>query len=92
MARGTKKVGIAGKYGARYGVKVRKQITQVEQEKIKKHVCPRCKHKSVKRMDTGIWKCKRCNLKFASGAYVPYIQKAQSVPAEEGIKEEGLGV
>ncbi len=92
MAKGTKKVGIAGKYGARYGVKVRKQITQVEQEKVKRHVCPRCKHKSVKRVSTGIWKCNRCNLKFASGAYAPYVQKAQAIPDNEVVKEEGLSV
>lgn len=88
MPRKTKKVGIAGRFGPRYGVKVRKQIQAVEQEKIKKHTCPRCKHKSVKRISSGIWKCRRCNLTFASGAYSPVQSKTTAVEAYKPTEEE----
>jgi large subunit ribosomal protein L37Ae len=54
MSQKKKNVGTAGKFGPRYGVKVRKQIQAIEKEKIKRHICPRCKHKSVKRAYTPI--------------------------------------
>ncbi len=88
MPRKTKKVGIAGKFGPRYGVKVRKQIQAVEQEKIKSHTCPRCKHKSVKRISSGIWKCRRCDLTFASGAYTPVLSKTTAVEAYKPMEDE----
>lgn len=88
MPRKTKKVGISGKFGPRYGVKVRKQIQAVEMEKTKRHTCPRCKHKSVKRISTGIWKCRRCNLTFASGAYSPVHSKIVAAEAYKPAEEE----
>ncbi len=75
MTHGTKKVGIAGKYGPRYGVKIRKRLAEVEGGKILKRQCPRCKHVAVKRTDTGIWVCRRCDYKYAAGAYVPKIRE-----------------
>jgi large subunit ribosomal protein L37Ae len=87
MARKTKKVGSAGKFGARYGIRVRKQIQAIEKEKVKKHTCPRCKHKSVKRVSTGIWKCRHCNLTFASGAYSPVRSKSVAVEAYKPMEE-----
>ena len=88
MARKTKKVGIAGKFGPRYGVKLRKRIQDIEQEKVKKHTCPRCQHKSVKRVSTGIWKCRRCDLTFASGAYSPVSSKTMAVEAYKPTEED----
>jgi large subunit ribosomal protein L37Ae len=75
MTHGTKKVGIAGKYGARYGVKIRKRLAEVETGRVQKRQCPRCKHVSVKRTDTGIWVCRRCDYKYAAGAYAPKIRE-----------------
>lgn len=71
MARKTKKIGIAGRFGARYGVTIRKRIRDIEREKVKKHLCPNCNHKAVKRVDTGIWRCRKCGTTFAGGAYRP---------------------
>jgi large subunit ribosomal protein L37Ae len=88
MPKKSKSIGTAGKYGARYGVKVRKQITAIDKEKVKKHTCPRCKHKSVKRMGSGIWKCKRCDLTFASGAYNPVQSKVTAAEAYKPMEEE----
>jgi large subunit ribosomal protein L37Ae len=75
MTHGTKKVGIAGKYGARYGVKIRKRLSETESERAQKRQCPRCMHVAVKRTDTGIWVCRHCDYKYAAGAYVPKIRE-----------------
>jgi large subunit ribosomal protein L37Ae len=75
MTHGTKKVGIAGKYGPRYGVKIRKRLAEVEGERVLKRQCPRCKHVSVKRTDTGVWACRRCDYKYAAAAYAPKIRE-----------------
>lgn len=84
MTRRTKKVGLAGRYGARYGVRVRKQIRTVETAKGKSYECPRCRHVAVRRVASGIWKCRRCDLKFAGGAYTPNIStRGQATPGSE---------
>jgi len=99
MTHGTKKVGIAGKYGPRYGVKIRKRLAEVEGGKILKRPCPRCNHVAVKRTDTGIWVCRRCNYKYAAGAYAPKIREFKredlvvkqeaAVKAPEAAKPKG---
>ena len=64
----TKKVGITGKFGARYGLKPRKKILKVEAKKTKK--CPHCGKEQIKRVASGIWECKKCKNKFTGGAYI----------------------
>lgn len=71
MTRRTKKIGAAGRFGPRYGVKIRKQIATIDAKRRRRHMCPRCLHRSVKRDSTSIWRCRHCGLTFASGAYVP---------------------
>ena len=72
MAR-TKKVGSAGRFGPRYGLKIRRRILKIEQKQRKKHECPSCSKKALKRIACGIWQCKKCGAKFAGGAYTPNI-------------------
>ena len=55
MAKRTKKVGSVGRYQARYGVRARTQVRNVEIQQKTKHVCPSCGHQKVKRISTGIW-------------------------------------
>jgi large subunit ribosomal protein L37Ae len=55
-------------FGARYGKSVRQKYAKVESKQRKKQACPFCK-KTAKRVSKGIWKCKSCGKKFASGAY-----------------------
>ena len=71
MARKTAKVGSAGKFGPRYGVRVRKRVRDIAKIRNSPHECPNCHHKSVKRVSAGIWQCRHCNNKFAASAYNP---------------------
>lgn len=70
-----KKVGSAGRYGSRYGKKVKKLVAEIEKIQKKKHVCPRCKMPYVKRLASGIWMCKKCGVKFAGPAYYPKTER-----------------
>lgn len=65
----TKKIGSAGRYGTRYGLKLRKKITSIEKKQRKKQECPYCLKKQVKRISFGIYKCKSCHTKFTNKAY-----------------------
>jgi large subunit ribosomal protein L37Ae len=94
MSRRTKKVGVAGRLGARYGLSVRKQVKNIETEQKKKHECPRCHHLAVKRVSTGIWSCRHCDLKFAGGAYAPTtaVGRARMAASARTLgKEEAAG-
>lgn len=71
MVASTKKVGPAGRYGARYGSLARKQVATVERVQRAKHACDRCGAVAVERIHTGIWKCRKCAYEFAGGAYLP---------------------
>ena len=70
MTKRTKKVGSAGRLGQRYGVKIRRRIAEVEAKGKGRHECPKCRAKAVTRTGTGIWTCKHCGVKIASGAYI----------------------
>ena len=68
--RRTKKVGICGKYGTRYGATLRKIVKKMEVTQHSKYTCAFCGRDTVKRACTGIWKCNGCNKVTAGGAYV----------------------
>ena len=66
----TKKVGASGKFGSRYGKKLRDNYSKLFASSKKKYNCPICaREKAVKRLSFGVWECKICKTKFASGAY-----------------------
>lgn len=69
-----KKIGSAGRFGSRYGKKVRSLVSEVEKIQKQRHICPRCNMTYVKRVASGIWLCKKCGTKFAGQAYYPYAQ------------------
>lgn len=71
MARRTKKVGRTGRFGARYGLSVRRRLKAIEDVQFRTHRCPRCLTGRLKRPSTAIWACRKCGHKFAGGAYVP---------------------
>ncbi|MBT3940725.1 50S ribosomal protein L37ae [Candidatus Woesearchaeota archaeon] len=64
-----KKLGSAGRFGARYGRKIKHKINDVEKILRAKHTCPFCKKVGVKRLSVGIWYCNKCDSKYAGQAY-----------------------
>ncbi|KAH9325602.1 hypothetical protein KI387_005780, partial [Taxus chinensis] len=79
MAKRTKKVGIVGKYGTRYGASLRKQIKKMEVSQHSKYFCEFCGKFAVKRKAVGIWGCKDCGKVKAGGAYTLNTPSAVTV-------------
>jgi large subunit ribosomal protein L37Ae len=73
MARRTRKAGVVGRFGPRYGVRIRRRVQEIEEGLRKRHECPRCAATSVRRESTGVWACRRCGYVFAGGAYRPIV-------------------
>lgn len=71
MSKRTKKVGSSGRLGARYGVRIRKRIADVEKEAKGRHECPKCRAVAMTRSANGIWTCKHCGATIASSSYMP---------------------
>ena len=93
MAKKTKKVGPAGRFGARYGVRIRKRIADVEIVSKGRHECPKCKAVALGRTSSGIWECRRCGAKIASSSYMPtppaaVRREVAEVLAEREAKEQ----
>ena len=76
----TKIAGAAGRFGVRYGQHVRRRIAAIESKQRLKQICPLCGGKA-KRLSKGIWKCKKCEKKFAGHAY---FLEQQENKIEEG--------
>jgi len=55
--------------GARYGIKPRKQFTQVHNILKATRKCPDCGSAQFGRQVVGIWRCKKCGFKIAGTAY-----------------------
>ena len=66
-----KTVGSAGRFGPRYGKRLRETVSTIEEEEKKRHMCPKCNMPFVVRVSSGIWKCKKCGAKFTGLAYKP---------------------
>lgn len=71
MAMRTRKVGAAGKFGSRYGKKIREDFVKIESLKKTSWECPRCLKKRVRRLAAGVWECDACKHRFAGKAYKP---------------------
>ncbi len=67
----TKKVGTTGRFGNKYGSKVRHMVAKIEATSRAQHTCPQCLRLTLDRMSAGIWKCKKCKVTIAGGAYQP---------------------
>uniref|UniRef100_A0A8C1TBV8 Zgc:171772 n=1 Tax=Cyprinus carpio TaxID=7962 RepID=A0A8C1TBV8_CYPCA len=70
MAKRTKKVGIVGKYGTRYGASLRKMVKKIEISQHAKYTCSFCGKTKMKRKAVGIWHCGSCMKTVAGGAWM----------------------
>lgn len=75
----TKKVGITGKFGVRYGSSLRRQTKKLEVQQHAKYDCSFCGKRTVQRGATGIWNCKSCKKTVAGGAYTVSTAAAATV-------------
>lgn len=65
----TKVSGVSGRYGVRYGRKIREKVKLVEESKKASKECPECGKKGIKRLSKGIYECSKCGAKIAGKAY-----------------------
>jgi large subunit ribosomal protein L37Ae len=84
MGKRTKKVGITGKYGTRYGSTLRKLIRKIEVSQHSTYHCAFCGKDTVKRTCVGIWHCKSCRKTVAGGAYTMSTASAVTVRSTIG--------
>lgn len=86
MSKRTHKAKSVGRFGARYGVRIRRRIREVEVRQHAEHACPSCGAPRVTRTSTGIWECSKCHHKFAGGAYVPETPTRKVLEAPEELE------
>ena len=80
-----KKLGTAKRFGARYGTRSKEKIGKIEEESRKRHKCPYCHKVAVKRIAVGIWRCRKCSIKFTGKAYsIEKKIKFEKAPEKEG--------
>ena len=79
QAKRTKKVGITGKYGTRYGASLRKMVKKIEISSHSRYTCQFCGKDSVRRTAVGIWDCGSCRKKQAGGAWTVSTTAAATV-------------
>jgi len=72
MSKRTTKVRMAGRFGPRYGVRLRRRVVEVETRQRGRHECPKCTAMALSRSSTAIWSCRKCGYKYAGGAYYPH--------------------
>ncbi|XP_030097738.1 60S ribosomal protein L37a isoform X1 [Serinus canaria] len=79
QAKRTKKVGIVGKYGTRYGASLRKMVKKIEISQHAKYTCSFCGKTKMKRKAVGIWHCGSCMKTVAGGAWTYNTTSAVTV-------------
>ncbi len=92
MARRTQQVGVVGRYGPRYGVRIRRRVQEIDESVRASHVCPKCQAQAVRRRSSGVWQCRHCGHVFAGGAYRPVVttsfkRELAETPAAEETKD-----
>jgi large subunit ribosomal protein L37Ae len=69
MTTKLKKSKSAGRFGARYGKKVRARLVNVEVKQRQKQKSPFHPNSTAKRIASGIWKCSKTGKVFANNTY-----------------------
>ena len=78
MAKRTQKAGATARFGARYGVSVRRNSASALAKKSRKYTCPVCQYQKVSRKSVGIWQCSKCDYTFAGGAWEPFTRASDA--------------
>lgn len=60
---------LSGRFGSRYGKRIREAVLEASKKTKTRYACPFCSRTSVGRVAAGIWQCGKCGKKMASGAY-----------------------
>jgi large subunit ribosomal protein L37Ae len=94
MSKRTKKVGNTGWMGARYGIRIRRRVLDIDRARSKDAACPRCSTVTVERVAAGVFERRRCGVRFASGAYLftappPITRSEKAVEAETSTAAAG---
>ena len=83
MSQRTKKIGSTVWMGARYGLRIRRRVGELDRARSVDAACPRCSTVTVRRVSSGVFECRRCQTQFASGAYLftpaPPIARSEDV-------------
>ncbi len=85
----TKKVSSTGRFGPRYGAKLRRRVLEIEQKRRAPYRCPSCATTALKRAAAGIWTCRKCGLLFAGGAYIPFTDAGRA--AKRAVEQRIAG-
>lgn len=70
---------MAARFGARYGVGVKRRVLKIELVQRQKHFCPLCGFKKLKRTSAGIYYCGKCEKKIAGGTYIPRTMVGKTI-------------
>ncbi|XP_043845775.1 60S ribosomal protein L37a-like [Dromiciops gliroides] len=79
VVKRTKKVGIVGKYGTRYGASLRKMVKKIEISQHAKYTCSFCGETKIKRWAVGIWHCGSCMQTVVGGTWTYNTTSAVTV-------------
>ena len=77
MAKRTQKAGATARFGARYGVSVRRNSASAMAKKAEIHLPGLSISKSF-RKSVGIWHCSKCDYTFAGGAWEPFTRASDA--------------
>ncbi|XP_036194927.1 60S ribosomal protein L37a-like [Myotis myotis] len=91
MAKRTKKVGIVGKYGTRYGASLWKMAKKTEISQHAKYTCSSCGKTRMKRRAAGTWPCGSCMKTVAGGAGTYSTTSAATGKSATGRRKELKG-
>jgi len=78
LAKRTQKAKATARFGARYGVSVRRNAGSAQKKKNAKYTCPVCHYRKVTRQSVGIWSCGKCGHTFAGGAWEPFTRASDA--------------
>ena len=90
MGKRTRKVGIMGKFGTRYGAALKKMAKKLIESSASTYVCPFCGKDAIRRSAVSVWKCRRCQKIIAGGAWQLSTPSALSVKTTiHRLRKEG---